>query len=172
MFKLTIEQILASIAALSPEEKKEFEQRLPTVLESTASLASPQSGQVMTNTLGDVQLSGSNAAFNYQPSQAGRDVNLSTNVTQGSSEQQELLQALLILKTAIQSAEGLPDLSKIGAETQVDQLAAEAEKENPDKNLIGRTVAALKQGLQGVQELAGPVMTVASIVAKAWGIPV
>ena len=57
----------------------------------------------------------------------------------------------------------------MGAATQIHQLAAEVQKENPDKTLIGRTVSALKQGLKGVQDLAGPTATIASIVAKAWG---
>ena len=172
MFKLTVDQILASIEALSPEEKQDFQQRLPSVLASAESSPGAQSGQFMTNTLGDVQISGGNAAFNYQPSQAGGDVNTSATFTQGSSDQGELLQALVALQAAIRTSEALPELSKIGAEAQVEQLAVEAQKENPDQNLIGRTVAALKQGLQGVQDLAGPVMTVASIVARAWGIPV
>lgn len=170
--KLTVDQILSSIEELDLNEKQELIAKLPKFLSDANSTSSFQSGQFMTNTLGDVQLSGGNAAFNYQPSQAGGDVNLSANFTQGSSEQQELFQALTNLKKALQNTESLPELSKIGAAAQVDQLAAEAQKDNPDKNIIGRTVSALKQGLQGVQDLAGPVISVASIVAKAWGIPV
>ena len=172
MFKLTIDQILASISGLSPEEKKELERRLPSILKGLTVSSGSQEGQFMTNTLGEVKLSGNNAVLNFQPSQAGGNVNVSANFTQGVSEQQKLLQTLIALKEAIQHAHSLPELSKIGAETQIDQLAAEVQKDNPDKNLIGRTVSALKQGLKGVQELAGPVMTVTSVVAKAWGIPV
>ena len=172
MFKLTLEQVLASIEILSPDEKEELKTKISTILGFGEASVSQQSGQSMTNTLGDIQLSGGNAAFNYQPAQAGGDVNVSANFFQGSAEQRELLQALTELKQALQSTESLPELSKIGAATQVEHLAAEAQKDSPDKNLIGRTVSALKQGLQGVQDLAGPVMSVASIVAKAWGIPV
>jgi len=172
MFKLTLEQVLASIEALSPEEKEELKKQLSTILFSDEASVPQQSGQFMTNTLGDVQLSGGNSAFNYQPTQAGKDANVSANFNQGSAEQRELFQALTELKQALQSTESLPELSKIGAAAQVEQLAVEAQKDHPDKNLIGLTVSALKQGLQGVQDLAGPVMSVASIVAKAWGIPV
>jgi hypothetical protein len=170
--KLNVDQILSAIEELSSYEKEDLIAQLPKILNNTSPTSSFQSGQFMENTLGDVNLSGGNTAFNYQPNQAGGDVNLSANFNQGSAEQRELFQALTELKQALQSTESLPELSKIGAAAQVEQLAAEAQKDNPDKNLIDRTVSALKQGLQGVQDLAGPVMSVASIVAKAWGIPV
>mgnify|MGYP001801693078 CR=1 FL=1 len=171
MIKLTVEQILSSIDMLSAAEQEELIACLPTILKRQNSIDQSTEGQLMTNTLGDVQVSGS-AAFNYQPSQAGGNINASASFAQGISAHQELLQALLSLKESIQSAESLPELSKIGAATQVDQLAIEAQKVNPDKNLIGRTISALKQGLKGVTDLAGPVANVASLVAKAWGVPV
>ncbi len=173
MLKLTVEQILAGIEALSLEEREELKRRLSEVLGTTGATATTQEGQFMTNTLGDVQISGSAAAFNYQPSQAGGDINVSAEFSQqGSTEREELLPALAALKEAIRSSESIPELLKTGAETQIDHLAQETQKEHPDQNLIGRTVSALKQGLKGVQDLAAPTAAVASIVAKAWGIPV
>ncbi len=172
MIKLTVEQVISSIEMLSATEKDELVARLTTVLSGQNWVNQPEKGQSMTNTLGDVQLSGGNSTFNFQPEQGGRDVNTSTTFAQGSSGHRELLQALSSLQKAIRTSEALPELSKIGAENQVEQLADEAKKDNPDQNLIGRTVLALKQGLQGVQDLAGPVMAVASIVAKVWSIPV
>lgn len=170
--KLSVGQILASIEALSEDEKLELSQRIRSVLASENSGATTQPGQTMTNTVGNVDMKGNNAAFNYQPMQVGRDNQASTGFNQGSSGQQDLLNALATLQTAIQNTPDLPELSKIGATAQTEQLAAEAQKETPDKNLIQRTVSALKQGLQGITDLAGPVATVSSLVAKAWGIPV
>jgi hypothetical protein len=171
MFKLTLEQILASIELLNPEEKQELRKRLPAAL-CLEEPPNKQSGQFMTSRMGNVEIGGNNTAFNYQPSQAGGDVNTSAGFTQGTSEQKELIQTLLSFKEAIENTESLPELSKLGAKAQADQLAIEAQKENPDKSLIERTVSALKQGLQGITELAGPLATVSSLVAKAWGIPV
>jgi hypothetical protein len=172
MFKLTVDQILASMEALDDEEKKELVARLPAFLEGLETSTPLKSGQVMTNTVGNVDMKGNNAAFNYQPMQVGRDNQVSATFNQGSSGQQDLLNALATLQTAIQNTPDLPELSKIGAAAQTEQLAAEAQKETPDKNLIQRTISALKQGLQGITDLAGPVATVSSLVAKAWGIPV
>lgn len=172
MLKLTIEQILSSVEILTSAEQEQLVDRLPAILGKNIP-TNQHDKQSMINTVDNVRLSGGNAAFNYQPSQAGGDVNVAANFAQQeSSEQQELLRALLNLKEAIRNTQDLPELSKIGAETQLAQLATEAQKENPDKTLIERTVSALKQGLQGVKELAGPVITVSAVVAKAWGITV
>ncbi len=172
MFKLTVDQILASIEALSAEEKEALQTRLPSILQNSNAGETSQQGQFMDNQVGDIQISGNSANFNFQPIQAGGDVNLSNQLTQGSSGQKELLNALSVLKASIQNAENLPELSKVGAKTQVDKITAEVQQKNPDKNLIGQTITALKQGLKGVQELAGPTAAVASIVAKVWGIPI
>lgn len=172
MFKLSVDQIIASIEALDDEEKKGLAARLPAFLKGLDTSVTSNAGQTMTNTLGNVDMKGDNAAFNYQPMQVGRDNQASTNFNQGSSGQQDLQDALTILKTAIQNTPDLPELFKIGATAQTEKLAAEVQKDNPDKNLIGRTVSALKQGLKDITDLAGPVATVSSLVAKAWGIPV
>ena len=170
MFKLTVEQILASISSLSAEEREDLKQKLPEVMSVVHS--SPASGQNMVNNLGNVMFGTGNNAFNFQPAIAGDDINTSTKLTQSSPECRDLVEALETLKHAIRNSEQLSKLVKTGAEAEVDNLVNEAQKAEPDKNLITHTITALKQGLQGVQELAPSVATVASIVAKAWGIPI
>ena len=54
MFKLTLEQVVASIEALSSEDKEELKGRLPNILDKKGSDCTTQQGQFMNNKIGDV----------------------------------------------------------------------------------------------------------------------
>ena len=137
-----------------------------------SNLASSPGSQSMVNNLGNVTFGSGNNAFSFQPTIAGRDIEITSNLSQGVAEQQDFLKALQVLKQAIQNTEQLHPLMKTGAEAEVQKIESEVQKAEVDKNLIAQTVSALKQGLQGIQDLAGPVAAVASLAAKAWGVPV
>jgi len=173
MFKLTVEQILASIEALTAEERLELQRNLSKVLGDATTQVDKNSRQAMSNTVSGVAFGGNNAAFNFSPVQnEGGTVTASPNFAQTTGSYQELLAALEHLKQKIRTAQVLDPLQKVGAEAGIEQIEIETKKQEPNKGLIAHTVSALKQGLEGVQDLAEPVMTVASLVAKAWGITV
>lgn len=167
MLKLTLEQVVEGIKALSESDKDELQKFLPELLESSMASRKSGSSQSVNVKLRDVTLSGNQAAFNLQPSIASGDVSNSSVI----SPKEELIEHLRKLQLLIQSSGELSELERIGAESQIEQAIDEVRKDNPDKSLIGQTISALKQGLKGVQELAGPTASVASIIAKAWGIP-
>lgn len=167
MVKLTLEQVVEGIKSLSGSDKDKLQEILPEFLESSKANRKSGSSQSVNMKFRDVTLSGNQAAFNLQPSIASGDVSNSSVV----SPKEELLEHLQELQLLIQRSDELSELERIGAESQIEQTINEVRKDNPDKNLIGQTISALRQGLKGVQELAGPTAAVASIVAKAWGIP-
>ncbi|AFY47880.1 hypothetical protein Nos7524_2026 [Nostoc sp. PCC 7524] len=171
MFKLSVEQVLASIAALTPEEKAQLQIQLPNVLATQSPNTQP--GQNQVNTVSGTSMGGENNALNFSPIQ-NRDgnVTLSQSFTQQTSPQkQQALDSLAQLKQAIHESEALDPLIKAGATAQVAQVEAELKTPEPNPGIVGQAIATLKQGLEGVQTLAAPTLAVASLVAKAWGIP-
>ncbi|MBE9049078.1 hypothetical protein IQ243_01375 [Nostocales cyanobacterium LEGE 11386] len=172
MFKLSVEQVLASIAALTCEEKARLQMQLPEVLATQP--IDTAAGQNQVNTVSGISMGGENNALNFSPVQ-NRDgnVTLSQSFTQQTSPQkQQALASLTQLKQAIDESETLDPLMKAGATAQVAQVEAELKKPEPNQGIVGQAIASLKQGLEGIQTLAGPTLTVASLVAKAWGIPI
>jgi tellurite resistance protein len=114
-------------------------------------------------------VSGSNL-FNFNQNQATGNARI--NQTQSSdtipsSELQAALAAVQQLKQEIQTATALNPVQKTMVQAPTEMLETELQKPEPDKNLIEQTIEALKQGLQGVETLAEPVMRVAALVAKA-----
>lgn len=173
MLKLTLEQVVEGIKSLSENDKEKLYNYLPDLLDSFGSTQKAGASQSVSTQFRDVNLSGNNSAVSVQPTISSEGVNNSNFVSHGASleTQEELIKSLHEFQKLIHNSNKLPELARIGAESQIEKVINEVRKDNPDKNLIGRTISGLKQGLKGIQELAGPTASVASIVAKAWGIP-
>ncbi|MEY3256195.1 MAG: hypothetical protein RLZZ29_1330, partial [Cyanobacteriota bacterium] len=145
-----------------------------TGLLGTNNTESSSSGQYMSNTLSGVKIADGNLNFTPNQSQGG-SVNitssLSQNASQNKQEVQEVMEALSHLKQAIDQDDQMNPLVKDGAKGQREKLEAEFKKKEPDKSLVEHLVKTLQKGLEGVLTLAEPTMKVATLVAKAWGIP-
>jgi hypothetical protein len=175
MFKLTVEQILASVEALNSDEKAELEQRLPRVLGKPTSASTPSSGQSQSQSFGNVNVSGSNNAADLSQRQAGRDLSSHQQTIHKPSQAADLEEALSLLaeiKQRISTSAEINPLIKAGVESQVQQAEEEIQKPEPNRDLVSHTLSTLKKGLEGVQTLAEPTMKVAALVARVWGIPV
>jgi len=170
MFKLTVEQVLSSIAALSQEEKAELQSRLSSVL-NIAPDSSAQGGQTQSQSFGNVSISGNSNAF--AATQAGEGADLSQDSSQTSlqnADLQEALNLLVKLKKAVSTDPSLNAIEKATVELPIKVAEEELKKPKPDKNLIDQAITSLRKGLEGVQSLAEPAMKVAALVAKAWAI--
>jgi hypothetical protein len=158
MPKYTVNEVLGIIRELTPEEKSQLREQLPSVLDSPSSSAT--SGQHMANELSGITV-GEN--FNFQPVQnQGGNVN---------ADMLKAFDALISLKQNIEQSDINP-LIKDSAKEKVEKLEEALKQEKPNEGFVKQTVATLKQGLEGVQTLAGPTLAVAKLIANAWGIPV
>jgi hypothetical protein len=169
MVKLTVEQVLSSIAALSQSEKSELQSKLLSVLSTSESYLA-QGGQSQSQSFGDVNISGNNNAF--AATQAGENTDLSQDNSQPSLKNnvdlQEALDLLLRLRQAISLDPSLNAIEKATLEIPIKVSEEELKKSKPDKDLIDQAIASLRKGLEGIQTLAEPVTKVAVLIAKAW----
>jgi len=161
------------IESLTASEKSELLARLTELL-TTNNSDLLRIGQNQSNTLSNVNIRDGN--LNFTPSQSqGGSVNISSHLSQDSSENkqevQEVMEALTHLKQAIDQDDQMNPLVKDGAKGQIEKLEAELKKKEPDKSLVEHLVKTLQKGLEGVLTLAEPTMKVAVLVARAWGIP-
>jgi hypothetical protein len=118
--------------------------------------------------IGNVTISGSNNPFNAI--QAGGNVNLSQTSTQTSGSNPDLEAALTLLaklQQEVAATDALTSFAKKDTGSKIVMLQEELQKPEPDKGFVKEVVDALKQGLDGVLTLAGPVTQVAGLVAKA-----
>ena len=173
MFKLTVEQILASIAVLTSEEKAELQAKLPTVLEPI--MTSGASQEVQTQSLGNITISGNGTTFGTNQIKSGGDSNVSLKGTNNSVKNDDLKEALLLLanlKQEVVASHGLNLNHKdVVIERAIGTLEQELQSKQPNRNLIEHTIESLKKGLEGVQTLAEPVKKVADLLANVWMSP-
>ncbi|NEP86440.1 MAG: CHAT domain-containing protein [Okeania sp. SIO2C2] len=121
---------------------------------------------------GNISIGGTNNPFNPTNTRSS-NVNIDQSHTQTIGENSEskidtALAELGKLKQEISATNALSLIQKKQAEIPVEILETELKKPQPDKGLIDEAVEALKKGLEGVEKLAGPVMKVATILAKVW----
>jgi hypothetical protein len=167
MFKLTVEQVLESIAALTSDEKAELQVKLPTVLSLETASSIPQSGQ--SQSFRDISMTGE--GHDFSATQANRDVILPQRTTQASKQNTDLQEAISVLeqlKQDVNKSNTLNQIEKVTVEVPIQVIEAELKKQEPDKSLVDQAIVSLKKGLEGVQTLAEPVMKVAALIAKAW----
>lgn len=176
--EMVLNMLKPVVVSLSVTEKAELLAELQQLLEinSKDSSATPSSSQHQSSTVSGVSFGSGNSAFNFSPVQSREgDVSVSPSFTQTSTQNADLQQALsklAQLRQSIDQSEELNSLTKEGAKAQIEQLEGELQKPKPDKGVVERTIATLKQGLEGILTLAKPTMEVASLVAKVWGIPI
>jgi len=163
----SVSDALEIIRTLTPEQKLELQRELPSVLaavsEETATLAKSQSMSGVTVTgSSDVDLS------QIQAEQGSHITQSKTQVALQNTDLQEALNVLEHLKQSIAASGTLNPLIKEVAEEKIHTIQKEVQKPQPDKSLVDQAITSLKKGFAGVEELAEPVMRVASLVAKAW----
>jgi hypothetical protein len=132
-------------------------------------IAEPPPRTQQSQSIGNISISGSNNPFNAI--QAGGNVSLNQTSTQTSGSPTDLqaaLAALVKLKQEVVTTDTLSTFAKKDAQSKISMVEEELQKPNPDKSFVDEVVDALKQGLNGVAPLAGPVAQVAGLVAKAW----
>ena len=120
-------------------------------------------------TFGNITFSGSNNPLNAI--QSTGNVNVTQTNTQtagGNGDLQAALDALVKLKEQVAATNELSTFAKKDTESKIKMLEEELQKPKPDKSFVNEVVEALKQGLNGVLTLAGPMMQVATLVSKAW----
>lgn len=140
-----------------------------TKTNSESEITKPLSGQNQVNTLSGINSGGN---FLFAPVQAGGNVTSSPKITQSKTQNSDLKAVLILLeqlKQDITQTENLNPLLKVGALEQVENLENELNKPEPDNNLVKSTINTLKQGLEGVLELAEPIVKVVSLIAKLCG---
>lgn len=166
-----VNDVLEIIKTLSSEQKLELQRELPSIL---ATIAKETASPVKSQSMSGVAITGS-SDINLSQTQADQGSNISQNKIQASLQNTDLKEALNVLtslKQAIASNNTLNPLVKEVAAEKIQAIQAEAQKPQPDKNLVDQAISSLKKGLQGVEELAEPVMKVAGLVARAWsGLP-
>ncbi|MGB3200960.1 MAG: hypothetical protein WBA99_08655 [Nodosilinea sp.] len=172
MFKLTVDQIIASIEALSIAEKDDLKSKLLGVLavSNSSSEAEQSARQTQAFSVGrdfQIQGDGTTADFSQTLTTVGSGQNRLPEPSASAQELQVVVAAIAELKQAIATSE-LNAIEKQTAAVPLNTLEDELQKPEPDKGLIDQAVTALKKGLDGVQVLAEPVSKVSALVAKAW----
>jgi hypothetical protein len=172
MPKYNVPEILDIIGNLTNEEKLELQSKLPDVLKFSEKPNSSQPTQSQSQTVGNVSISGRGIVTDMGQKQVmGGGINSPQSVkTVENNSLEEALDLLHNLRQQISSS-SLDVLKKATTEAQIKVLEEELRKQKPDENLVSQTVSTLKQGLEGIVALAGPVTQVAKLVATAWGIP-
>jgi len=165
MPKYSIQDVLEIIQTFTPDEKKQLQAQLPSVMDMTTVAANPQKSQ--SQSFGNLSMGSSNA---FAANQAGGDINSSQNNTQASVKNASLQEALGILqklKQDVNQSDALNKLEKATIEGTIKVAEEEITKPQPDKSLFDQAIEGLKKGL-GVISLVEPVMKVAALVAQAW----
>lgn len=163
----SVSDVLEIIRTLTPEQKLELQRELSSVL-ATASNATttPTKSQSMSG----VAITGS-SDIDLSQIQADEGSSVNQNKTQATLQNTDLQEALSVLeklKQAVAANSTLNPLVKELVDEKIQTIQKEVQKLQPDKNLVAQAITTLKKGLTGVEELAEPVMKVASLVAKAW----
>jgi len=173
MPKYSVSEVLDIIRTLTKEEQLELQTRLSEVLTPEPSDTPPLS-QRQSQMFGNVSIGGSGIAADFGQKQAiGGNITSPQNVMQAEGDGlQEIWNLLANLKQGIDNSDSFDPLQKAMAQAQIKVVEVELKKPEPDKGLINRTISTLKQGLEGVLTLAEPIVKVANLIAKAWGIPV
>jgi hypothetical protein len=136
----------------------------------TVSKKEDSSARTPSQSFGNINSSGKKNPFNAINSNKG-DINIdqSYNQTIGQNSKIEVvLNQLQQLKQEIAITNALKSIQKKQVVLPIEMIETELNKSQPDKSLIDEAVEALKQGLEGVETLAKPVMKVAEILATAW----
>lgn len=117
---------------------------------------------------GNITINGSENSFNAV--QAEGDVTIDQSRTETTvaenPELQAALEALAQLKEAIASTDAVGGTEKKMAAIPIEELEAELQKPEPQKNVVDQTIAVLQRTFDGVAGLTEPVAKVAGLVAK------
>jgi repressor of nif and glnA expression len=142
-----IDTIKKLTAGFSTEQKADLLSRLPVALGVVSVSPGEAPGQVQTTSVSGVSQTGAGGnVFNLSPVQAGGDANVNQTIQQTHNpDLQQAVNVLEHLKAQIEQTSALDPLQKSGAKAQVEQLATELKKDEPDKNLVKHTIATLKQ---------------------------
>ena len=133
----------------------------------TVDLGHPSDQPTQSQSIGNITISGSNNPFSVIQAADSVIVNQSQIQTQATHpDRQAALVALGSLKQAIATTNDLDETEKAMAVIPVRKLETELQKTEPDRSVLGRTIATLKKTLDGVIALAEPVTQVAALVAK------
>ncbi|WP_404785201.1 hypothetical protein [Altericista sp. CCNU0014] len=162
-----VSDVIEIIRTLSPEQKQELQRELPNVL---AAVSEGTAAPAKSQNIGGVTITGS-SQIDLNQIQAESGSNIAQNQTQAKLQNTDLKEALMLLenlKQAVTADNTLNPLAKEVVAEKIQAIQQEVQKPQPDKSLVDRAIMALKKGLAGVEELADPVMRVASLVAKAW----
>ena len=117
--------------------------------------------------IGNVTISGSNNPFNAV--QAGQNVTINQSQAQtsaSSSDLQAVVEALGQLREAIARSD-IDATEKAMAEIPLKKMEEEVKKDEPGWAVVDKMMAVLKKTLDGAAALADPIMTVATLIAKA-----
>lgn len=174
--EMVLSMLRPVVTSMSAADKSDLLAKISQLLDTTDSKPST-SGQSQSNTLSGINFSGgNNNALNFAPVQnQGGNVNVATNFNQSyvsNPEIKKVLDDLGQLKASIADNKEINPLLKEPVKLEVEKLEAELKKAQPDPTFVEKTVATLKQGLNGVLTLAEPTIKIASLVAKLYGFPV
>jgi hypothetical protein len=162
----SVSDVLEIIRTLAPEQKLELQRELPSVL---AAVAKETTTPAKSQSMSGVAITGSSDINLSQLQAEGSNIDQSkTQAILQNTDLKEALSVLEKLKQAVATNSDLNPLIKEVAEEKIQAIQKEVQKPQPDKSLVDKAIVALKKGFAGVEELAGPVMKVVDLVAKAW----
>jgi ribosomal protein S4 len=164
MPKYTVDEVLEIIQGLSTEELAILKAQLKR-MSGAGEASTVQQTRTMT-VGGNFQVGGKGVTVDMSQQQAVGSLAIPQEKSDVSS--QEIAQEIAALHQQILTTSALNPVEKATAEVPLKTVAAELEKETPDKNLIDQSITALQKGVSGIETLADPVKRVAALIAKAW----
>ncbi len=170
MPKYTLAEVLDIIKGLTAEEKLELQNQLPSVLDAAAASTAAQAVEDSSQNIQGANITGSS---NVEISQTRADRGASipqprTSVQTQNADLQEALRLLKKLKQDINNSNALNPIEKKQLEVPLQVVEEEIEKPQPNKSIVEQAIKTLKKGLEGILDLAVPVMKLADLITKAW----
>jgi hypothetical protein len=165
----SVNDVLEIVRSFTPDQKLELQRELPSVLsvvskETTTPAKSQEISGITITGSSDIDLS------QVQAEEGSSITQNKTQATLLNTDLQEALGVLEKLKQMVAVNCTLNPQIKEKAEEKIQAIQKEAQKPQPDKSLVDQAITTLKKGLAGIEELAEPVMKVASLVANAWAV--
>ncbi|MEM8810475.1 MAG: hypothetical protein AAGF01_31070 [Cyanobacteria bacterium P01_G01_bin.38] len=168
MPKYSVDEVLDIVKSLTADEQVALRSRLPDVWAQQPVPIPPKVQQ--SQSFGNISV-GSSSSFDINQLSTDSPIDLSRTTTQMSglnpSDVQAALALLTQIKQGLSSTDSLNRVEQKNAESTIELVEEEIQKDSPDRGLIEQAVEALSKGLAGVEKLAAPTMRVAKLVATA-----
>ena len=167
--EMIVGMVKPAFLSLTVKEKERVLEKIKDLIEpNVESEAKITAEQVQSNTVKTVEL-GDSSRFNFSPVQnSGGSLQLAnfSDQTISKSNLEETLSSISVLQREIAISQEVSQLVKDSVDSKISELKEQLQSGDPDKSLISKTLAVLKNGLEGISSVVSPLDKVISLAIK------